>query len=216
MAVPSSYAWVRLGYPLAFVILFSAGCATPTTSAKTPSPLPSVKKTRPGPRATLTISGVYRSRSLQGKEWDHLTIGMGVADILGQALYDTGCFSLRETNQVVRDHIEKTWNGSASVPASQTDYTASITVERFFLRDVSTFFGIFGAGTKQTIMTVSVTLRNNRSGAIRTSRARGSVRTTNAGALFVFETGTVAFDETTIGRATQQAIYHAVAKLDIP
>lgn len=196
--------------------LFAGGCATTSDDGEPAPALPSVRKPWEGQKANLIVAGSRRAAPLQGKEWDDLRIGMGVSAILAQALYDTGCFALQEAQGEIRSRIEKTWGGAAPGAVAAADYTASVTVENFFLEDVSAFLGILGTGRKKTTMAVSVTLRNTRTGAERSAKGKGGSTTANAGALFVFEWGTVAFDETTVGRATKAAIYDAVARIDIP
>lgn len=211
--------WSRSGLFLAGAAisgLLACGCVSTSPDADDATPLPSVKKTRIGPKSSMIVAGSRRAPTLQGKEWDDLRIGMGVSTLLAQALYDTGCFTLQEAPGEIRSRIEKTWAGGGSNTVASADYTAVVTVKNFFLDDVSAFAGILGAGRKKTTMTVAVTLRNTRSGAEASATGKGASTTANAGALFVFESGTVGFDETTIGRATKAAIYDAVARIKIP
>jgi len=180
--------------------------------------LPSVKRTWRGEKARLVVLGSRRAASLKGPKWDDIRMGMGTSSVLAQALYDTGCFVLYEDNSAIRAQIERTWNTSGQLPSARAgaEYGALVTVDRFFLEDTSLFLGVAGAGTKKTIMNVTVELENLKTGRSTRASGRGTSTTATGGVLFLYESGTVNFDETTVGRATKAAVYDAVNRIKIP
>jgi len=172
------------------------------------------------PKLSVVITGATRATSLAGKGWDDLRVGMGTVSMLAQALHDSGRFALRETTPGIRSQLERRWRDPAGTPPAaddaDVDCTAAVHVERFFVRDRSVFLGFAGTGRKQTHIDVSVELTDTRSGRARRVSGRGTAATGTSGVLFVYESGTVEFDETTIGKATREAIYDAVSRITIP
>ena len=194
-----------------------------TTVRRAPAPQPgphSGASRSDGQKLSVIVADATRAPSLEGNEWDDLRVGMGIASMLAQALHDTGLFALRETTPEIRARLAQTWRTSpcktAPVLDTSWDYAASVRLERFFVKDRSIFLGFGGAGRRQTHIDVSVQLTDTSSGRSYETTGRGTAETGTSGVLFLYESGTVAFDETTIGKATREAIHDAVSRITIP
>jgi hypothetical protein len=207
-------------YLFALATLLLSGCTTvPRAPIDGAAPQPGADR-YDGPKLSVVITGATRAPSLEGKGWDDLRVGMGTVSVLAQALHDSGRFSLRETTPEIRSQLERTWRGPANAQPlavdANVDCTAAVHVERFFVRDRSVFLGFAGSGRKQTHIDVTVELVDTRGGQTQRVSGHGTAQTGTSGVLFVYESGTVEFDETTIGKATRQAVYDAVSRITIP
>lgn len=174
-----------------------------------------------GDLATIAVVGVTNETG--DEQFSDLLIVDGIANLVAQEFYDTGQYIPVEDKAEIRERIANLRANSVSAGASPltgadvagelgSDAVASVTIKKLKKSRFRGFAGILG-GAKTTI-TLIVEVALQRGGhPLRTSTGEGKGTTKAVGAFFQIREDKVHFDETTVGRAVQQAIHQAVSQL---
>lgn len=173
---------------------------------------------------TLAMAGV--ENRIDKPEWKDQLVGLGVSHLVLQGLYDTGCFVPIEQNPEIAEKAKKlialTWAGEAKpyTPSGLDATAAELSAQavafartlEFSLSRSRGFAGPFS--TAKTKVTVEVEVGVKEPGKPeRTARGKGSGATRSMGVLFQVREDKIYFDETTVGKATAEAVAEAVEEL---
>lgn len=176
---------------------------------------------------TLTVIGV--KNEIKDPQWENQLIGTGISSLVLQALYETGRYRPIEDNPEILSEVDRMvalqWAGE-SPPVEEadaerlagelkTDAVAWARTIRFSTsRRRGGIGGVF-SGAKTTV-TVDVEVFLKEKGRPQVSaRGRGKSSTNSMGVFFQIRKDQVYFDQTTVGKATQEAVYEAVKEMKI-
>jgi len=172
----------------------------------------------------LAVIGV--KNEIHRDEWDNQLIGYGISQLLLQRLFDTGHYCaieqrpeiIKEINRLIDAH----WKGPAAIYDHKdaqrianeigSEAVAYAKVVNFSKKRSRGFLGPFSASKTTVNVQVEVYLKEM-SAPVRVSKGNGEAITKSTGVLFRIRDGKIYFDQTAVGRATDQAITQAVKGL---
>lgn len=197
-----------------FLVLFLVLSILPKSSEQ-------VLASEGGDLATIAVVGVTNETG--DEQFSDLLIVDGIANLVAQEFYDTGQYIPVEDKAEIRERIAKLRANSVSAGGSPlagadvagelgSDAVASVTIKKLKKSRFRGFAGIFG-GAKTTITLIVEVALQKGDHPLRTATGEGKGTTKAVGAFFQIREDKVHFDETTVGRAVQQAIHQAVSQL---
>lgn len=172
----------------------------------------------------LAVAGV--SNETDQTEFSKLLISQGIAHLIAQALYDTGRYVPVEDNAEISGQIQtlvarapissEPSSEPSPLPESLTelgcDAVASARIVKFEKSRLRGFAGPFSSGKVDVSIEVEVSVQEHGKAAMKaTGAGRGTTKA--RGALFQIREDQVHFDQTSVGKATQEAVTQAVAGL---
>ncbi|MFO7760519.1 MAG: hypothetical protein ACQES8_04775 [Thermodesulfobacteriota bacterium] len=173
----------------------------------------------------LAVIGVNNETS--SGEFNKLLIARGIANLVAQSLYDTGCYQPVEEkpeirgriNDLVRRHLKRSPEIAGDINKIEEikkDLNCQA-VAWAVIRDLKkarkrSSFGPFSTAKTTITITVEIFLKENDK-QIRSHTGQGKGVTRAQGVIFQVRDDQIAFDETTAGQAVQQAVKEAVGKL---
>lgn len=157
-----------------------------------------------------------------------LLITRGIANLISQALHDVGGYIPIEEKPEIRTRISDLLllthrEGHKDVgplgPDPDTvcrqlgcDAVAYGEIRKFKKSRIRGFFGPASGASVKISVEVEVYLKES-GRPLRSAVGAGTGKTKSAGFLFQVREGTIHFDETSVGRAVQEAVHRAVEKL---
>ncbi len=176
-------------------------------------------------RPTLLVLGF--ENKVRKKIWTDARIGFGLSALLGQLLYESGCFRpieekgevLAKVKLIQSDLWEKPGTQSDGTPSSQlirglkTDLRASGTVLSANRARSRSFIGVFSSARETVTVDLEVSVASADGRRALSARGRGKSSFKAKAVGFTIRRRKVLFDETTVGRATKAALQMAVKRL---
>jgi curli biogenesis system outer membrane secretion channel CsgG len=165
------------------------------------------------------------SNEVSDPHWKDAKIGFGLQNIVSEAFYDTGRFAALEDNDEVRkklrDISQKLWTGEIkSDPGAESDsiahgieFLAYGRVYYYGTPQSSASFGVLHSQTTETVIRVEIVLQNRLTGQNLKAKGVGVAKTTANSVVFNYREDRVLFDETTVGKATREAVQDAVTQI---
>lgn len=214
---------------MAALVIFYLSCAAPVSQNAPPVgeegvPSPTLPPFT-GKKLTIAVIGLRNETESPDPVFRELRVGFGLSNMLATALFETGRFTLVERNQEVLERIIKEqWLGQTGYINSQTAAETGKMigaqavvygqVTEFGIRKVGVYTGVYGQRNITTRIVIDVKMVNTETGEIiGAASGEGSVTTSTAGVAFVWEEGVEQFDQTTVGKASRQAIYKIARQL---
>ena len=172
-------------------------------------------------KPTIAVIGV--TNELESEEWRDARVGFGLHNILSQYLMDTDKFILLEEKSEVRDQMstmrEYLWQiGTEDSVANSTrraidlgaDVVAYAKVIHFGTPQTKISFGPVHRRRQTTEIKIAVTLTDYIRHKTFVGTGKGQSRRKAQSAIFEFRRDVVLFDETSVGKATREAMKKAV------
>jgi len=178
-----------------------------------------------GEKLTIAVIGLRNETDSPDPAFRELRVGFGLSNMLATALFETGRFRLVERNQEIIEHvIKEQWLGQTGyinpMTAAETGKMVGAKavvygqVTEFGIRKVGFYAGVYGRRNITTRIAIDVKMVSTETGEIIGAvSGTGAVTTSTAGVAFVWEEGVEQFDQTTVGRASRQAIYKIAQNL---
>lgn len=186
---------------------------------------PALAETPSGAPLTLTVIGV--KNGIKDPRWDNQLIGTGISMLVLQALYETGRFRPVEDRPEVLSEVDRLvklqWAGEnppyqeadAEKLAGElaTDAVAwARTIKFSTKRRRGGIGGLLGSAKTTVTVEVEVFVKEKGKPAV-SAKGSGEACTDSLGVFFQIRKDQVYFDQTTVGKATQQAVYEAVKEM---
>ncbi len=171
----------------------------------------------------LIIFGL--ANELENENWKDAKIGFGLQAIVSEAFSETGKFINLEEKSEIKEQIKKItqqiWENKTSVNFQEEGKKISPEIEFFAYGRVFYYgtpqtkasFGVFHSETTETIIKVEIVLQNRKTQKKVKAKGTGVAKTTANSVVFTVREDVVVFDETTVGKATQEAVSKAVKKI---
>ena len=177
-----------------------------------------------GELARLAVVGVTNASA--ESELSDLLIAQGIAQLSAQELYDTGMFIPVEDNPEIAGRVAELialaiQGGGDGIPPDRLlatgrelgcDTVATVRITRFGKSRSKAGFGPFSSARVEVEIEVEVSLKDEGRAPI-AARGTGSGTTKSQAFLFQIRKDKVNFDQTSVGRATQDAVREAVRKV---
>lgn len=176
-------------------------------------------------RPTLLVLGF--ENEVRGEIWTDARIGFGLRTLLGQLLYESGCFRpIEEKGEVlvkVKSIQSSLWaksgTNSKGPPLSQlargwkTDWTAYGTVLSAKRARSRSFISLFSTAKETVTVNLKASLVSADGRKVISAPGRGTSSFKAKAVGFTIRRLKILFDETTVGRATKAALESAVKRL---
>jgi hypothetical protein len=182
----------------------------------------------PAAPMTLTVIGV--KNEIKDPQWENQLIGTGISKLVLQALYETGKFKPIEDNPEILAQVDRMvklqWSGDTPIYKDEdaekiakdlkTDAVAWARTISFSVRRFRGGFAALMSGAKTTVTVDIEVFVKEKGRPLVSARSRGTASTNSSGIFFQVRQDKVYFDQTTVGKATQSAVYKAVKELKLP
>lgn len=182
-------------------------------------------KTEDLPR--LAVVGV--TNDTPEDELNNLLIARGIAQLAAQELYDTGLYAPVEDNPEITERINELVSLALSTGAQGIDpdgllasgralgcdTVGTVNITGFSKSRSRVGLGPFSSARVEVRIEVEVSLKNEE-GPLISGRGTGTGITRSQAFLFMVRHDKVNFDQTSVGRATQEAVREAVLKVTSP
>ena len=177
---------------------------------------------------TLAVIGV--KNEIKDPNWENQLIGSGISHLVLQALYDTGRYVPIEDNPEIVAEVDRLiglqWAGAAPRygEADAARIAADLKTEAVAWaraisfstsRRRSSFGGLVGGARTTVTVEVEIFVKEKDRPVI-SARGKGKASTDSLGVFFQIRKDKVYFDQTTVGKATQEAVTAAVKELKFP
>lgn len=178
-------------------------------------------------RPRLVVAGFARDIDLEA--WRDARVGMGLVAVLADTLYSSGMFRLLDEKEDVRAELRslaaRLWASSqndtatvaaevaSSVAVLNPDVVASGRILRFEAPGSRMSFGPLQRAQRSFVVEVEVSLKDTHTGRVQTARESAEASRVAVSAIFSVQNDKVLFDNTAVGKATNEALVKAVAKL---
>jgi len=164
---------------------------------------------------------------LDDKRWQDVRIGLGIQALLGEELYNTGCFKMIENSpEMLKKRQEIAtgmWSGMYKgkdlphlITQSEGDFIAWATLIYYGRRQSEMSAGIIHRNTDAVIVKIQITLQEKNTGKKWSAIGEGESARTGSSILFTFQGDKAELDQSIVGNAVREAIKNAVIKIVKP
>lgn len=163
-----------------------------------------------GERVPVVVKAV--TNHSREKQFSKLLIADGIRDLVGQALFDSGCFVPLETEGEAVKNLQSFSQKKYGDPGEKTPWIVNVTIDKVKKSRSSANLLVFSTARTKVIVEVVLEIKGE-AGIFRKAIGKGEAKMRSRGVLFQIRNDKIYFDETGIGRAVRDAVNSAVEKM---